>query len=411
MAVMEMAESLQRVTEQPSELSVEERKLLSVAYGSTAGSRRAAWRIITGVEQKEKFEGMEQQASHARECVAKVEGELQRIRDGIPALMDEILIPSARTGEKKENLESDVADMKFDAGAGEDPFVKMKDLITDLINRLQAEASSEANQKFFCNEETSKATEKKEDLEADIAKHTSKLETAVSEGHPDEICDQISDVVIDACLTCDKYKVTCETCVKDNTVMVARGITVTEKIDHETVVQSVLQKIGIESFIDDLSSVDSKGLNYQDCEVLLHVNKQSTNVLVFFCSVAFFLSRYLFVKACPMLIARAHACSSCISLSSCSSQRVGALFLTDTILPGYQWAPQWVPVRTPTVHWGPISGKAAHSLTQQFRVQYSSHTAQKHGKHGSGAMSIQSKNVGSKSTVDESLLCNDGPKK
>ena len=52
MAVSEMTESLQRVGEQPSELSVEERNLLSVTYGSTAGSRRAAWRIITGVEQK-----------------------------------------------------------------------------------------------------------------------------------------------------------------------------------------------------------------------------------------------------------------------------------------------------------------------------------------------------------------------
>ena len=37
---------------------------------------------------------MEQQASHAREHVAKVEREIQRIRDGIPALMDENLIPS-----------------------------------------------------------------------------------------------------------------------------------------------------------------------------------------------------------------------------------------------------------------------------------------------------------------------------
>ena len=53
------------------------------------GSRRAAWRVITSVEQKEKFKGMEQQASHAREYVAKVEDEIQRIRDGI----DENLIP------------------------------------------------------------------------------------------------------------------------------------------------------------------------------------------------------------------------------------------------------------------------------------------------------------------------------
>ena len=56
MAVSEMAESLQRVGEQSLETSVEERNLLSVAYGSTAGCRRAAWRIITSVEQKENLE-------------------------------------------------------------------------------------------------------------------------------------------------------------------------------------------------------------------------------------------------------------------------------------------------------------------------------------------------------------------
>ena len=94
-----MAESLQRVGEQPSVLSVEERNLLSVAYGSVASDRRAAWRIIASDEEKEKFKGMEKQASHAREHVAKVEGEIQRIRDGIPALMDENLIPSSSTGE------------------------------------------------------------------------------------------------------------------------------------------------------------------------------------------------------------------------------------------------------------------------------------------------------------------------
>ena len=55
----------------------------------------------------------------------------------------------------------------------------MKSLITDLINRLQAEASSETNQKSYCDEEMSKATEK-EDVEADVAKHSSKLEAAVA---------------------------------------------------------------------------------------------------------------------------------------------------------------------------------------------------------------------------------------
>ena len=68
--------------------------------------------------------------------------------------------------------------MKFGAGAGDDPFVK--GLITDLINRLQAEASFETNQQSYCDGGMSKASEKKEDLEADVAKHSSKLEAAVA---------------------------------------------------------------------------------------------------------------------------------------------------------------------------------------------------------------------------------------
>ena len=89
MAVTEMTDSLQRVGEQPLELSVEERNLLSVAYRSTAECRRAAWRIVTSIEQKEKFKDMEQQTSHAREYVAKVEYGTQKIHEGI----DENLIP------------------------------------------------------------------------------------------------------------------------------------------------------------------------------------------------------------------------------------------------------------------------------------------------------------------------------
>ena len=58
---------------------------------NAVGSRRAAWRVITSVEQKDKFKGKEQMASHTREYVAKVEGELQKVRDGI--------VSSACTGE------------------------------------------------------------------------------------------------------------------------------------------------------------------------------------------------------------------------------------------------------------------------------------------------------------------------
>ena len=90
---------------------------------------------------------------------------------------------------------------------------------------------------------------------------------------------QVSDAVTDACLTCDaKCKVACETCVKDNTFTVTGEITVAGKTNHETIVRGIVPNIGFESLIDDLSSVDNKRLNYQDCEVLFRVNKQSTNI-------------------------------------------------------------------------------------------------------------------------------------
>ena len=63
------------------ELSVEERNLLSVAYKNAVGSRRAAWRIITSVEQKEKSKGNEDQAGFAKEYCGKAEAALQKIWD------------------------------------------------------------------------------------------------------------------------------------------------------------------------------------------------------------------------------------------------------------------------------------------------------------------------------------------
>merc|ERR1711976_600970 len=79
----EMAEHMKKVGEVPQELSVEERNLLSVAYKNAVGSRRAAWRIITSIEQKEKTKGNDQQAGYAKEYCAKVEAELQKICDTI----------------------------------------------------------------------------------------------------------------------------------------------------------------------------------------------------------------------------------------------------------------------------------------------------------------------------------------
>ena len=96
-----MAEFVQRVGKQPSELVVGEWNLLSAIYKNAVGNRRAAWRVITSVEQKETSKGDEQLYSNAREYVEKVEGELQKIRDGILALMDKKLVPSASTDETK----------------------------------------------------------------------------------------------------------------------------------------------------------------------------------------------------------------------------------------------------------------------------------------------------------------------
>merc|ERR1719372_23934 len=102
---------------------------------------------------------------------------------------------------------------------------------------------------------------------------------SVNEGHPDKICDQVSDAVLDTCLKTDpKSKVACETATKDNMVMVAGEITTQAKIDYEQVVRGVVEKIGFDSYVDDFSSVDSKGLSYKSCEVLVRINKQSPDI-------------------------------------------------------------------------------------------------------------------------------------
>merc|ERR1712072_1617978 len=91
--------------------------------------------------------------------------------------------------------------------------------------------------------------------------------------------DQVSDAVLDTCLTEDpKSKVACETATKDNMVTVAGEITTQSKIDYDKVVRAVVEKIGFNSYIDDLSSVDSKGLSDKTCEVIVRINKQSPDI-------------------------------------------------------------------------------------------------------------------------------------
>jgi len=97
----EMAEYMEKVGNAGDELSVEERNLLSVAYKNAVGSRRAAWRIITSVEQKEKSKSNDSQAAWAKEYCGKVETELNKICTTILDVLDKKLIPKASGGESK----------------------------------------------------------------------------------------------------------------------------------------------------------------------------------------------------------------------------------------------------------------------------------------------------------------------
>jgi S-adenosylmethionine synthetase len=102
---------------------------------------------------------------------------------------------------------------------------------------------------------------------------------SVNEGHPDKLCDQVSDAVLDTCLTEDpKSKVACETATKDNMVAVMGEITTQAKIDYDKVVRGVIKKIGFDTYVDDLSSVDSKGLSDTTAEVIVRINKQSPDI-------------------------------------------------------------------------------------------------------------------------------------
>merc|ERR1712139_511671 len=79
----------------------EERNLLSVAYKNAVGSRRASWRIISSVEQKEESKGNATNVAHCKEYRSKVETELQTICDTILGLLDKSLIPGALDAESK----------------------------------------------------------------------------------------------------------------------------------------------------------------------------------------------------------------------------------------------------------------------------------------------------------------------
>jgi 14-3-3 protein epsilon len=98
----EMVSSMKDVaTNGAEDLSVEERNLLSVAYKNVIGARRASWRIVSSIEQKEESKGNAAQAEKIRSYRKKIEKELADICGDILAVLDSHLIPHAATGESK----------------------------------------------------------------------------------------------------------------------------------------------------------------------------------------------------------------------------------------------------------------------------------------------------------------------
>ncbi|XP_042505118.1 14-3-3-like protein D isoform X1 [Macadamia integrifolia] len=95
----EMVDSMKKVARLDVELTVEERNLLSVGYKNVIGARRASWRILSSIEQKEEAKGNDVNAKRIKEYRQKVESELSGICTDIMTVIDEHLIPSSSAGE------------------------------------------------------------------------------------------------------------------------------------------------------------------------------------------------------------------------------------------------------------------------------------------------------------------------
>lgn len=94
---------------------------------------------------------------------------------------------------------------------------------------------------------------------------------SVSEGHPDKICDQVSDAVLDACLEQDpRSRVACETAVKTGYVMLLGEITTNAVFNYDELVRKVINEIGY----DD----SAKGFDGNSCGVLVAIAKQSGDI-------------------------------------------------------------------------------------------------------------------------------------
>ncbi|AVN60256.1 methionine adenosyltransferase [Mesoplasma entomophilum] len=94
---------------------------------------------------------------------------------------------------------------------------------------------------------------------------------SVSEGHPDKICDQISDAILDEILKQDpNAKVACETFATTNYLLIGGQITTIATVDYEKIARDVLRKIGYNN--------DAYGINADTCQIDIKVEQQSADI-------------------------------------------------------------------------------------------------------------------------------------
>jgi S-adenosylmethionine synthetase len=94
---------------------------------------------------------------------------------------------------------------------------------------------------------------------------------SVTEGHPDKLCDAVSDSVLDACLAVDPYsRVACETIAKTGFVMVAGEITTKATLDFQRIVRTAVRDIGFTS--------SQMGFDADTCAVMTAIEQQSPDI-------------------------------------------------------------------------------------------------------------------------------------